>query len=87
MSGFDGRIIRKSSEEDVNEANEYFAKVTGMERFLRRQLSEIGVSNRGINALVMEFKNFTYDEDDFGFTDEAKKAQIADLYRRWEAAL
>lgn len=73
-----------ADEADENEAFE--AKLNGMETYLRKQLQEMGISKQGISALTRAFKNGTFDEADYQFTN-GRGEKVTALWTRWNKAL
>ncbi len=80
---------RKFAEEEIREAKaqaEYNEKDAQMQNFLRRKLSELGISDAGVRFIVSSTHQDFEELERFGriqFSSEARKKGVLDLVARY----
>lgn len=63
------------------------AKIIGVEKFLRRMLSEEGLNDEQAQTVVGLFRNDNYETANIQWTKESRKATIDNLWSRWNEAM
>jgi hypothetical protein len=63
------------------------AKMNGLEKYLRRQLKEEGLSKRQEDTVTRLFRYGDYEEANIQFSSERRKAKLDGLWSRWNIAM
>ncbi len=63
--------------------------MSGLEKYLRRQLREEGLGEKAENYVVRLFRYGDYPEAkvNLQFSSESRKTKLDDLWRRWDVAM
>lgn len=86
------------TDEEWQEMQEYFAqekanddiisaKMTGLEKYLRRQLIQEGLTKQQINTVVRLFRYGNYKEANIQFTSQSRQDKLDNLWERWGVAM
>jgi hypothetical protein len=79
--------IQTNFAQEEKETEDFFAKLEGMEKYLRRQLSEMGLSQNQINTLTSLFRDGSFWNANIKFSSEDREIKVNDLWNRWNTAL
>lgn len=86
------------TDQEWQEMQEYFAqekinddiisaKMTGLEKYLRRQLKREGLDQKQSDTVVRLFRYGNYKEANIQFTGQKRQDKLDDLWQRWGVAM
>ncbi len=63
------------------------AKMAGLEKYLRHQLKEEGLSPKQSDTIVRLFRHSSWEKANIQFTSQERQAKLDNLWQRWGIAM